>query len=225
MLRQIAGLCLIASLATASAAQAGDAPNFKATAHRVAVLSLLGDEFNFGATSTPVPGAGFDALTENAIVKQIKHDLPGVTVTKADAPRAELLTQMYPPGGDNEAGMGNVRGALRLWAAEHQADYIVVFRKSAGEPFVGAPGFSFFGIGLAPKNGKGAPVPAALLNVTVLDGASLEVVADLSARDTDWSQYDFKRGAPEASWLPRLTSDAKAMLSTMAPTLVHGVGL
>lgn len=225
MLRQIAGLCLIGLIAGAGAARAGDKPDFKATAHQVAVLSLLGDEFNFGATSTPVPGAGFDALTEDAIARQIKRDLPGVTVTKADAPRADLLAQMYPAGGDNEAGMGNVRGALRLWAAEHQADYIVVFRKTAGEPFVGAPGFSFFGIGLAPKNGKGVPVPAALLNVTVLDGSTLDVVAELSARDTEWSQYDFKRGAPEASWLPRLTGDAKAMLSTMAPTLVHGVGL
>ena len=225
MLRQIAGLCLIGLLAGSSAARAGDAPDFKATAHQVAVLSLLGDEFNFGASNTPVPGAGFDALTEDAIARQIKRDLPGVTVTKADVPRADLLAQMYPPGGDNAAGMGNVRGALRLWAAEHPTDYIVVFRKSAGAPFVAAPGFSFFGIGLAPKNGKGVPVPAALLNVTVLDGSTLDVVAELSARDTEWSQHDFKPGAPEASWLPQLTGDAKAMLSTMAPTLVHGVGL
>jgi hypothetical protein len=69
------------------------------------------------------------------------------------------------------------------------------------------------------------PVPAALLNVTVLDGTSLSVVADLSARDTDWSQFNFKKGAPEAGWLPRLIDDTKAMLPTMAPALVHGAGL
>ena len=223
MLRQIAGLCLLVFLTGASTAQAGDAPDFKATAHQVAVVSLLGDELNFASGAVPVPGAGFDALTEDAIVKQIKRDLPGVTVTAVDAPRADLMAQMYP--GDNAAGMDNVRGALRLWAAEHPSDYIVVFRKTAGQPFVAAPDFPFFGIGLAPKNGKGVPVPAALLNVTVLDGASLVVVAELSARDTDWSQFDFKRGAPQASWLPRLTDDAKAMLTTMAPTLVHGMGL
>jgi len=215
--------CFFAFLAVASPAAA--APDFKGTAHAVAVVSLLGDELNFDTGAKAVAGAGFDAVAERAIIKQMKADLHGVTVTTVDAPRAELLTELYPAGGDNETGMGNLRQALRLWAAEHPNDYIVVFRKTSGEPFPAAPGFSFFGIGLAPKNGKGAPVPAALLNVTVLDGSSLAVVADLSARDTDWSQFNFKKGAPEEGWLPRLIEDTKAMLQTMAPALVKGAGL
>lgn len=222
MKKLAAALVLLVAFGTAARA---DTPDFKATAHTVMVLSLVGDELNFDTGAKAVSGAGFDAIAERAIVKQIKADLPGATVTAADAPHAELLTELYPAGGDNETGMGNLRQALRLWAAEHPSDYIVVFRKGSGEPFPAAPGFSFFGIGLAPKNGKSALVPAALLNVTVLDGSSLAVVADLSARDTDWSQFNFKKGAPEAGWLPRLVEDTKAMLGSMAPTLVHGVGL
>jgi len=225
MRRALACLSALFAILAAAATPAAAGPDFKATAHTVAVVSLLGDELNFDTGTKPVAGAKFDALVEGAILKQIKADLHGVTATVVDAPRAELLAEMYPAGGDNETGMGNVRQALRLWAAEHPADYIVVFRKQTGEPFPAAPGFTFFGIGLAPKNGKGVPVPAALLNVTVLDGSSLAVVADLSARDTDWSQFNFKKGAPEASWLPRLVDDTKAMLQTMAPALVHGAGL
>lgn len=218
--------CFFAVLAVAAATfgPAVAAPDFRA-AHTIAVMSLLGDELNFDTGAKAVAGAGFDAVAERAIIKQIKMDLPGIVVTTADAPRADLLSELYPAGGDNETGMGNLRQALRLWAAEHPADYIVIFRKQTGEPFPAAPGFSFFGIGLAPKNGKGVPVPAALLNVTVLDGTSLSVVTDLSARDTDWSQFNFKKGAPEAGWLPRLVDDTKAMLQTMAPALVHGAGL
>jgi hypothetical protein len=222
--------CLFVAVALGTPAWAADAPDFKATAHRIAVVSLLGDELNVGPSSaTPIPGAGFDALVEAAIAKQIAADLPGATVSAVDALRAELLTQMYPQAGFGDAGMGNVRLALRLWAAEHPNDYIVVFRKTAGDPFPAVHDkIPFFGIGLANKNSEAVVnqlTPAALLNVTVLDGASLEVVADLSARDTDWSQHNFARGEPEARWLPILVDDTKAMLDSIAPALVHGVGL
>jgi hypothetical protein len=219
---------LFAVVLCGSAAQA-QTPDFKATAHTVAVVSLLGDELNLGAsTARPVPGAGFDALVEAAMVKQVMADLPGVKVSKVDAPRADLLAALYPPNGFGDVGMDNLRQALRLWAAEHAVDYIVVFRKTEGDPFPTVHDkIPFFGIGLANKNSDAVVnrlTPAALLNVTVLDGTSLAPVANLSARDTDWSQYDFKRGVPEATWLPRLVDDAKAMLASMTPALVHGVG-
>ena len=202
----------------------GRCADFKATAHKVAVVSLLGDTFNFATGAKPVAGAGFDALVEDVMVKQIKADVPGVIVTKVDdAAHADLLSELYPSSGSDEDGMGNLRQALRLWAAEHGVDYVVVFRKGHGEPFPGAP---FFGIGLMDKPGKaGKQVPAAILNVTVLDGSSLAVSTDLSARDTDWSQRDYPRGAPDATWLPHLVDDAKAMLASMAPALVKGAGL
>src|SRR3569832_1168224 len=113
MKKLAAALVLLVAFGTAARA---DTPDFKATAHTVMVLSLVGDELIFDTGAKAVSGAGFDAIAERAMVLLIKVDLPGATVTAADAPHAELLTELYPAGGDNETGMGNLRQVLRLWA-------------------------------------------------------------------------------------------------------------
>jgi len=59
MKKLAAALVLLVAFGTAARAEA---PDFKATAHTVMVLSLVGDELNFDTGAKAVSGAGFDAV-------------------------------------------------------------------------------------------------------------------------------------------------------------------
>jgi hypothetical protein len=211
-------------------AQAGEVPDFRATAHTVAVISLLGDDVEaMSGVAVPVPQAGFDEMTERAMARQIRSDLPDATVVLIGGPRAPLLEQMYPAHGFGDLGMKQLRTALQPWAAAHKTDYIVIFRKTMGQAFPRASyKIPFFGIGLTMSDTPIQPngiAPAALLNITVLDGTTLEIAAELSARDVGWGSMAYSRTDPTPEHLPVLADDIKAMLASMVPGLVHGVGL
>lgn len=211
-------MAAVLTLAT-QGAPAHDAPDFRATAHSIAVVSILGDEINAFGPPHAVDGAGFDALSETAMTTQIGADLPDAKVATVDLPRAELHGWMYPHTGFGDPGMDRTRESLKAWAAAHRADYIVIFRKTVGMP----PGTyyktTFFGIGLFNT------VPVAFLNITVLDGRTLDVVAQLSTRDVGWGSIQYGRNDPTPDKLPVLADDTKAMLASVVPALTHGVGL
>ena len=223
MPRSIASVCALLLLAGAAPADAHAVPDFKATAHMVAIVSVLGDEIDSGEGPIAVADGGFDALAEDAMAHQIAADLPGATTIRIDAPRADLHTQMYPRAGFGDLGMKNVRAALRPWAAAHPADYIVIFRKTPGtlEGHYGTwtDKIGWFGISMT------AGHPVAFLNVTVCDGRTLEVVSEMSARDVDWGSRPYHPFGKNPDDLAALTADVQAMLGSMAPALVHGAGL
>lgn len=204
--------------------RAAEVPDFKTTAHTVAIVSLIGDTINEGDAVVPAAGAGFDDTAEQAMARQIRADLPGVSVVRLGGPRDPLLTLMYPDHGFGDVGMKQVREALKRWAAAHPVDYIVILRKTAGMIEWRDLGHSMstkyytFGIGLL--GGR----PEAFVNLTVCDGTTLEIVGDLSARDENWGsrEYTFKNGKEQ---IPALTADIQAMLASVVPGLVHGVGL
>ena len=158
------------------------------------------------------------------LVRQIRDDLPGVSVVRVGGPRDPLLALMYPNHGFGDVGMNQVRAALKIWATAHRVDYIVILRKTAGMIEWRDLGLSWtirhytFGIGLL------GGAPEAFLNVTVCDGKSLDVVADLSARDQNWGSRAYG-GKDWKEQIPTLTGDIQAMLASVVPGLVHGVGL
>jgi hypothetical protein len=218
MHRLLAGVALACALS--GTARSADAPDFKATAHTVAIISLLGETLqNPSGELITSPGAGFDDIGEHAMAAQIIADLPGVTVVRVGGPRDVLLLQMYPRNGFGDVGMENVRATLKDWAAAHSADYIVILRKVVG------PGGGYrsaaYGIGL---NYYGA---FAFLNVTVCDGHTLKPVAQFTAQDLKWGSiaYGDGRNALTPEKLSVLTDDTRAMLASLVPGLVHGVGL
>jgi len=216
--------CASLALALAGPASAGDAPDFAATAHTVAIVSLLGDTINVGDAVLPAPDGGFDDLVEHAMARQIAADIPGAGVVRVGGARGALLEQMYPDHGFGDVGMDQVRAALTDWAASHHVDYIVILRKTFGTIERREAGYSMtmrydtFGMGFL------AGAPNAFLNVTVCDGKTLKVVAGLSARDQNWGsqayQYKNLRGQ-----MPAFIGDVRAMLDGVVPGLVHGVGL
>ena len=215
-----AGLFFVAVLGCAPSAQAADAPDFKATAHTIAIVSVLGDEIDTYGGTTPIADAGFDALAERAMADQIAADLPGASVRSVGVPRDVLHAQMYPKAGFGDAGMDKSRAYLLPWGAAHPVDYIVIFRKTVGNPDTNEFGTPFcFGISLDCWG------TTAFLNVTVCDGKTLKVVAALSVRDLSWGSIRYERGDPTPEHLPILTNDIRAMLASVVPGLVHGVGL
>lgn len=217
-----AGFFFLAMLGTC--AQAAELPDFQATAHTIAIVSLIGDTINEGDTVVPAPGAGFDDVAEQAMARQIRDDVPGVSVVRVGGLRDPLLALMYPNHGFGDVGMKQVRAALKSWAASHSVDYIVILRKTNGIVEWRSAGSTMsmkyyaFGIGLL---GGG---PNAFLNVTVCDGSTLDVVTDLAARDEKWGsrEYTYKNWKEQ---IPTLTGDIQAMLASVVPGLVHGVGL
>lgn len=229
------GLIALAIIASAGMASAHDAPDFKTTAHKIAVASLLGDYVQaLSGNRIATPDAGFDALGHDAMARQIATDLPEAKLIDVDAPRDALLDAVYPRAGFGDVGMEHLRAALVPWAAVHPVDYIVVLRKVLGEVSTSEPAYSIttrvdsFGIGLIPASSSAYPSgisTAAFLNITVLDGKTLDVVADLSVRDLDWGSIAYGRKDPTPDHLPTLISDAKAMLASIVPGLTHGVGL
>ncbi|MEJ0043666.1 MAG: hypothetical protein WDM81_16240 [Rhizomicrobium sp.] len=137
------------------AASASTTPDFKATAHTIAIVSLLGDTLQVqSGEPIPVPGAAFDALTEQLMAGQIKADLPGAQVVKVGGTRDALFEQLYPKIGFGDVGMARLRQALKPWAATHTADYIVILRKTVGAmewrsaAFTTSDHWTEFGIGL-----------------------------------------------------------------------------
>ena len=203
---------------------AGEMPDFKSTAHTIALVSLLGDGLDYGGgPSVPVPDAGFDDVAERAMGAQIALDLPAAHVERVGGDTKPLIDAMYLSVGYGDIGMTRVREALEDWAATHPVDYIVILRKTVGVIEDRPAGHSmtyqsgFFGIG------RFRGVPTAFLNLTILDGHTLDVVADQSVRDLNWAS-----SGPEPtgdSGRPRFVDDVRAMLSSIAPALVHQAGM
>lgn len=209
---------------TANAGRA--APDFRATAHKIAVLSLLGDTLDGGPNgSSRADGAGFDDLAERAIRAQIGTDLPGASVVRVEGPRLPLLERLYNTVGFGDVGMTAVRDDLHDWARVHSVDYIVVLRRTIGILEYRSAGYSmtehrtYFGIGVH------AARTMAFLNLTVCDGKTLDVVSQMSVRDLDWGSMRYDGHDPTQAHLPVLIDDTKAMLSTVVPALSHGAGL
>lgn len=224
MVRRIASLGLLALLAGVGPAGAGT-PDFKATAHAIAVVSILGNQIDgFGGTHE-IPGVDFDAVTQRAIADQIAIDIPGADVRRVDIPFRLLRARMYGATGYGDVGMDATRALLLPWAQSHPVDYIVILRKTVGVMEDRDVGYSmttkhpFFGMGL--YNGR----PTAFLNLTVCDGRTLEVVAHMSVRNVDWGSAHYDRLERQPIALDVLAADAAAMLASTVPGLVHGVGL
>ena len=219
-MRRLCSLLFAALFAGAGTAQAAEAPDFQATAHTIAIVSVLGDEIDTYGGTQPIADAGFDTVAERAMADRIAADLPGATVRSLGLPRDVLHAQMYPKTGFGDAGMDKSRAYLLPWAAAHSVDYIVIFRKAVGVPDT----HSFdklvcFGISLDCWG------TTAFFNITVCDGKTLKVVADLSVRDLKWGSIPYGRHEPTPEHLPILVSDVRAMLASVVPGLVHGVGL
>ena len=221
-----ATLCFMGALGPATARGRVDlTPNL----HSVAVISLLGDFLQaLSGKRVATPDAGFDAMCEKTISDQISADAPHAVVTTVDLPRDKLLDDIYPKAGFGDIGMERIRGDLELWAATHSIDFIVILRKVVGvadpEAFIK---FVSFGIGLVPFETSAAPnsdETAAFLNITVLDGKTLEVVNDLSVRDVGWGSIHYARNDPTPEHLPTLVSDSKDMLQSIVPALTREVG-
>ena len=215
-----AGFFFALVLVLGISAQAAELPDFRATAHTIAIVSVLGDEIDTYGGTAPVADAGFDAVAEKAIADQIAADLPGASVRSVSVPRDVFHAQMYPKTGFGDAGMDKSRAYLLPWAAAHPVDYIVILRKTVGVPF--APSYvkiTCFGVSVDCWG------MTAFFNVTVCDGKTLKVVADLSVRDLKWGSIPYGRGEPTPEHLPILTDDVRAMLASVVPGLVHGVGL
>ena len=215
-----AGFFCALVLGCAARAQAAEIPDFKATAHTITIVSVLGDEIDTYGGSAPVADAGFDTVAERAMADQIAADLPGASVRSVGVPRDVFHAQMYPKTGFGDAGMDKSRAYLLPWAAAHPVDYIVILRKTVGVPF--APSYvkiTCFGVSVDCWG------TTAFFNVTVCDGKTLKVVADLSVRDLKWGSIPYGRGEPTPEHLPILTDDVRAMLASVVPGLVHGVGL
>ncbi|MEJ0043665.1 MAG: hypothetical protein WDM81_16235 [Rhizomicrobium sp.] len=61
--------------------------------------------------------------------------------------------------------------------------------------------------------------------MTVCDAHTLEIVGELSVRDFDWGSIRYGGDAPMQEQLPVLVNDAKAMLASVVPGLMHGAGI
>jgi hypothetical protein len=212
-------------LSTALTARAETPPDFKATAHTVAIVSLLGDTVETsGGDPVAVPDAGFDTLAERMMAMQIATDLPNAEVVTVGGPRAPLLDEMYPKAGFGDVGMEQTREALKPWAATHRADYIVILRRTVGTKTRRYVTFDArydeFGIGIGLDG-----MTMAYLNVTVCDARTMDVVAQMSVRDADWGSIDYGRQGSMPAHLPMLVRDVRAMLTGVVPALVHGAGI
>jgi hypothetical protein len=223
---RIAAALALGLLLSTGAACAEDAPDFHATAHSVAILSLLGDtQDTYSGVQLPIPDGGFDDLAERAMRDQILADLPDASVVRLDSPREPLLDLLYKTVGNGDAGMMALRENLQGWAAAHPADYIVILRKTFGMIEDRGLGYSmnahwgFFGIGLFRQT------PMAFLNITVCDGRTLEIVASQSLRDEKWGSISYARTGVTAAQMPVFAADVRAMLASVVPALTHKTGL
>lgn len=214
-----------------SAAHAEDAPDFKATAHSVAVVSLLGEQIEimrlgmvmsggtFWAPAT-VSNSGFDATAEGVMRERLTARFSDINIEAIGVPRETLMTALYGHNGFGDVGMDNLRAALASRGAEHPIDYIVILREIGGVPFSNAfTKAEFFGIGLY----EGTPV--AFLNVTVCDGRTLKPVAEISVRDVGWGSIQYTRGMPKDDQLGAFGVDVRKMIRSVVPGLMDGIGL
>lgn len=222
ILRAVAGI--LALWIFGAAARAADTPDFKTTAHTVAILSVLGDRIDIGGANVQAPE--LDSLGEHLMANQIAIDLPQASVVAVGGSRQAWWSTLYPSHGFGDIGMTQLREALRPWAAAHTVDDIVVLRNAVGFPFPNAfSKFGVFGIALTRNSNDTGVTTAAMLDLVVLDGKTLDIVTDLSVRDVGWESMPYKFFRLSDVQQQALVEDTRAMLSGVVPGLVHGVGL
>ena len=206
----------------------------------IGVISLLGDTievFHFGnffdgyRYDRHLDGAGIDDAVERTVEARLRQSRPNVTVKRIRIDKDGIIRRsngsilpMY------DLDLGDIRAALRPWAAQNNVDIIVIVRQVDGPVPIQSPQSNSRGLGLYSSYSVPRPRTLALLGVTVWDGKTLDSVTEsvgyTAGKDTDAYTLDNKmEDNLTGTRRTHLVNELRYVASEMAVFLLGRVGL
>jgi hypothetical protein len=165
------------------------APEVTKSTRAVGVLSLLGDDVYaikdvllFGGVDElrPFPGAGFDAVAQQAVANRLRQSMPQATVVPVDVPTGPLREKAYGAVFSHDAGLDGIKPDIAAWAHRRPVDLVIVVYRYKAElpvgpmpPYAHGPGFYFKYLPL--RHARIAPF--ACVGLAVWDGTRLKEVS------------------------------------------------
>lgn len=206
----------------------------------IGVISLLGDTievFHFGKFfdgyryDRRLDGAGIDDVVERTVEARLRQSRPSATVQRIRIEKDNIIRRkdgsIFPM---YDLDLGDVRTALRPWAAQNNVDIIVIVRQVDGPVPIQSPQSNSRGLGLYSSYSVLRPRTLALLGVTVWDGKTLDSVTqsvgymagdDTNAYTLDNKMEDNLKGPRRE----HLVNELRTVASEMAVFLLGRVGL
>jgi hypothetical protein len=241
-MRNWSGLALVSALTlTLLLASCATMPDpVRADVRSIGVVSLLGDTievFHFGKFfdgyryERRLDGAGIDETVERVVEARLHQSRPNVTVKRIRIEKDSIIRRsdgsilpMY------DLDLGDIRAALRPWAAQNNVDIIVIVRQVDGPVPIQSPQSNSRGLGLYSSYSVVRPRTLALIAVTVWDGKTLDSVTQSSGytagRDTSAYTLDNKmEDNLKGSRRQHLVDELRNVASEMAVFLLGRVGL
>lgn len=207
----------------------------------IGVVSLLSDKieaFYFGkffdgySHDRQLDGAGFDEIAERMMETRLRQSRPGATVKRIRLEKDDLIREsnrgllsMY------NADVGDIRAALRPWAAQNNVDVIVIVRQLNQAVPIQAPQSNFRGLGLYASFSVRPPQPVASFGVTVWDGKTLDFISESSVFLIGYDRagtYSLEKEMEEnfsGERRGRLVDTLRALVAQGTPALLSQVGL